>query len=355
MISCQPHKTSPCKAFLFCGGCDFLDFSEEKYRDFKKEILAKSGFENAIWLWINNASRRRVIFQIDQKNNLGFFSKKTNSLVKIDDCFVAKKEISDFIFKLKNFLKTQEENFITQIATTLFDNGLDLIFFVKRAPNLSQIQKLTNFSKEENINISYNFKNSVTPILLLRKNQIFYPNFKIDLGSEVFLQATKEGLDGIIEICRNEILQQKKDLKIIDLYSGFGSYSFGICDLVAKITAIEGDEKMVNLIGKNVIKNNLTNKINAKVCDLFLNPIDKKELSKFDFAIINPPRNGASPQITQIANSNLKNLIYISCNPQSFKRDMEILIAKNFRLKNLFAIDQFYGSSHLEVVGIFEN
>ena len=366
-------NSSPCQYFPTCGGCDFLDLEEKKYRDLKKEnlinLLNQNSFSssNIDWIWIDPHSRRKIIFQIDHQNNLGFFTKKSNSLIKIDNCFVAEKEISNLIPKLQNFLQHQVSGIFNQVSATLFDSGLDLIFSIKKELDFLQISKLTNFAKAENINISTRFKNHLSPIFLSRKNQIFYNNFRIDLDSEVFIQATKFGLKNIVEICRNEIgllnlsrdrsqdsqKKQKPSLKIADIYAGFGAYSFAIQDLALEITSFEGDENMVDSINKNAAKNNLSNKIKAETRDLFSNPLNKKELSKFDLAIINPPRNGASPQILEISKSSLKYIIYISCNPQSFLRDAKILIDSQFKIKKLTALDQFYSTKHLELISIF--
>jgi 23S rRNA (uracil1939-C5)-methyltransferase len=141
---------------------------------------------------------------------------------------------------------------------------------------------------------------------------------------------------------------------VADIYAGFGAYSFAIQDLVKSISAFEGDEKMVNLISKNVAANNLGNKIKPETRDLFLNPLTKKELNKFNLAIINPPRNGAAPQVSEISKSALKNLIYVSCNPESFARDATILINSGFKIVSLTALDQFHSTKHLEVVGVFQ-
>ncbi len=365
MISCPPpresssfnctHKNSgrgfvnpsppSCPYFPTCGGCDFLDLSEKEYRELKQKTLALE----ATWIWIPPHSRRKVTFQIDNKNQLGFFTKKTNSIIEINNCFVAEKNISNFIPTLQNFLKNQEQNIFTQISATLFDNGLDLIFFIKKEMNFVQTQKLIEFAKSQNLNISYILKNNVTPLLQVRKNQIFYPDFKIELDSDIFLQATKQGLESIIKILRSEVAP-----KVIDLYSGFGAYSFAISDLVKNILAIEGDKKMVDLINKNAIANNLHQKVKGQVQDLFNNPVTTKELNQFDIAIINPPRNGASPQIKEIAKSKIKKLIYVSCNPQSFARDAKILIDSQFKIIKLYALDQFYATKHLEVIGVFK-
>jgi 23S rRNA (uracil1939-C5)-methyltransferase len=344
-----------CQYFPQCGGCDFLDLDEEKYRAVKKEIL-ENLIKNDIainpeWIWVGANSRRKIIFQVSHKNQLGFFAKKTNEIVEIDDCFIADTKIKNLIPILKNFLKTFEQAIFTQISTTLFDNGLDLIFSSKKELNFSQMQKITAFAKEHNLNISSKVQNQTAPIYLNKKNQIFYPNFKINLDSEIFIQATKSGLESIIKICRSAVGSSKK---IIDIYAGFGTYSFALSDLVTSIYAVEGDEKMVGLINKNAIANDLQNKIKAEVCDLYLTPIRLKDLSKFDLAIMNPPRKGAAPQALEISKSSLKKLVYVSCNPQTFLRDAKILIDSKFQITKLYALDQFYSTRHLELVAIFE-
>lgn len=330
--------------------------SEESYRKLKQENLQNilgDYSRNAEWVWIGTHSRRKVTFQIGPKNQLGFFAEKSNNLIEIDEDPLAEKEISALIFPLKKFLKSQEENLFTQAVVTLFDSGLDLVLTTKRELNFSQTQKLTNFAKEQNINISYRIKNRITPIFLVRKNQIFYSDFKINLDSDIFIQATKAGLRSIIKIIRNFLEQNKNIKNIADIYAGFGAYTFAIQDLAKEIFAFEGEEKMIDLINKNAAANNFS-KIKSSTRDLFLDPIRAKELKKFELAIINPPRNGATPQISEISKSTLKNVIYVSCNPESFKRDAEILIDSGFKITKLTALDQFYSTKHLELVVIMQ-
>ncbi|MBA2628581.1 MAG: class I SAM-dependent RNA methyltransferase, partial [Rickettsiaceae bacterium] len=46
-------------------------------------------------------------------------------------------------------------------------------------------------------------------------------------------------------------------------------------------------------------------------------------------------------------------VVYISCNPESFARDAAILKNGGYKLLEVTPVDQFYWSSHLEVVGVF--
>ncbi len=352
MTLSQAHKI-PCPYFHQCGGCDFLDLNTEDYKKLKQNTLAEK-YPAADWLWVGPHSRRRIILQISKKNEVGFFAKKSQHIVEIENCFVAEKEISQLISPLKNFLKKQEQNLFTQISITLFDNGLDLIFSSQKEPGFTQIQKIIAFAQMNNLNASLKIKNHLTPIFLARTNQIYFANLKISLDSEVFVQATKSGLQAIIDFIRQFLLSNNTTIEIADIYSGFGAFAFAISDLAKSISAFEGDKKMVDGINKNAASNNLSHKIKAEMRDLFSDPLNKKDFNKFDLAIINPPRNGATPQISEIAKSSLKNVIYVSCNPQSFLRDSKILIDSGFAITKLTALDQFYSTKHLELVSLFQ-
>jgi tRNA/tmRNA/rRNA uracil-C5-methylase (TrmA/RlmC/RlmD family) len=89
----------------------FLPENEEIYRQNKQNSLKKTLQELGVepeFIWIKEESRRRVIFQIDNKNNLGFFKEKTKELIEIDEYSLAEKSINLLIKPLKLFLKKQQ-------------------------------------------------------------------------------------------------------------------------------------------------------------------------------------------------------------------------------------------------------
>jgi 23S rRNA (uracil1939-C5)-methyltransferase len=349
-----------CKYFGECGGCDFLELSNEDYQQKKRELLAqyfdKKTNEIAIdFFWGELSQRRKIILQIDKNNSLGFFKKRSKEIVKINNCIQVEKEISNLIPFLQKVLNHFQRKRFLKIQITKFDNIIDIIFEINQDLDFNETQKLISFFKNEHLNISYKINGKIFPILLFERNQIFINNLKLDLENNIFIQATKFGLNRISqEIC--EYLEIKNFKKIADIYAGFGAYSFAISNLAKDISAFEGSEEMTSLIERNYKKNStkILSKISAFKRDLFSDPLTKKELNKFEFAIINPPRNGAQPQIEEIAKSEMKSLIYVSCNPKTFFCDIKFLLDANFKIKKLVAIDQFFASKHLEILGIFE-
>ena len=58
--------------------------------------------------------------------------------------------------------------------------------------------------------------------------------------------------------------------------------------------------------------------------------------------------------IDKVAELNLKEIVYISCNPSTFARDVKLFSEKGYVLKKLQAVDMFPQTSHIECVGLIE-
>ena len=365
-------KTNYCQYFPLCGGCDLLNIENNIYQTKKKTQLITilkrykipvNYIENIDWIWLESSSRRRIFLKINKNNELGFFKKRSQDLVSINDCKATTTNINRLIKILSEFIKNQAQNLWLSIAITEFDNIIDLIFYSKKSLSFKQNEQLKELAIKNKINISVSCSNNnnsqyIEPLIIHESPQIHYNYHKpliINLVSNVFLQATKRGMLSIFSIIRNYIshnfYQKNLKIKVIDFYSGFGGYSFAIIDLINSSIAFEGYENMVSIANKNSKKYQLN--IESFTRDLFKFPVLSDQINKFDLAIINPPRNGASPQIKAIAESQIQYLIYVSCNPISWARDSEELIKKGFKIKQINAIDQFYGTQHIELVVIF--
>ena len=71
-------------------------------------------------------------------------------------------------------------------------------------------------------------------------------------------------------------------------------------------------------------------------------------LSEFDFShiFIDPPRAGLDDGVREFV-AEFGHIIYISCNPQSLKRDLSALL-KTHEILHFALFDQFATTAHLE-------
>ena len=77
------------------------------------------------------------------------------------------------------------------------------------------------------------------------------------------------------------------------------------------------------------------------------------ELNPFDTVVFDPPRAGAEAQVRQLARSDVRTVIGVSCNAATFARDAKILMEGGYELETLWPVDQFLYSAHLELVARF--
>jgi len=323
----SPCRAKPeCKYFGQCGGCLLQHVNEETYYNLKekfiKTAISYAGYEVPQKIEILKTgynSRRRCVFKINSNNKLCFNKKESKELIEIDNCPVLENYLNELIAPLNDKL-SKNLNIAKEITLTKTGNEVLISPYIE-----------TKYSTEN--------------------PQIKLGEYLIDLPEEVFLQATVKGQNYIVE----EILKNiNKDEKVLDLYAGIGTYTFSIVDKVESIKAVEGVRAMTKAMDKNLSKHSLEDKIVTQKRDLYESPILWDELNKYDSIIINPPRNGASPQCREITKSEVKKVIMVSCDPSSFSVDAGILREGGYELKSVIGVDQFYMTPIVEVVAIFE-
>jgi len=71
--------------------------------------------------------------------------------------------------------------------------------------------------------------------------------------------------------------------------------------------------------------------------------------------IVDPPRSGLPKKVLkQILKSPPQQLVYVSCSPESFARNLNALCQEIYQLKDMVGLDLFPQTKHLECVGVLE-
>jgi len=133
---------------------------------------------------------------------------------------------------------------------------------------------------------------------------------------------------------------------VLDLYSGTGTIGIYLSEYAKSVLGVEINSEAVEDAKENVKLNNIKN---AEFICYDIGKM-KKECNNIDVAIVDPPRSGLSKKallnISEIAS---KKLIYISCNPSTLARDLNLLKDKYY-LKELTPVDMFPNTYHVECV-----
>lgn len=70
-----------------------------------------------------------------------------------------------------------------------------------------------------------------------------------------------------------------------------------------------------------------------------------------DVVFMDPPRAGSTPEFLQaVSRMRPKKLVYISCNPETLQRDLEILVKQRWKVEWIQGVDLFPMTVHCECI-----
>ena len=148
----------------------------------------------------------------------------------------------------------------------------------------------------------------------------------------------------------------------MELYCGCGSFTLTLASRFNKIFATENNRHSIKLLKESIELNSMTNIEIARLSDNEtasalakerpFRRLENIELDSYDFShiLVDPPRAGLSDKTINLSRQ-FENMIYISCNPETFIRDLKKL---DKEIKSIAVFDQFANTKHLEVIAILE-
>ena len=184
-------------------------------------------------------------------------------------------------------------------------------------------------------------------------------SFKILQNDLVFFQPNMYLYPLMMEFITGR-LESPKDL--LELYCGCGGFTLTLASRFNKIFATENNRHSIRLLKESIELNGMSNIEIARLSDDETASALSKErpfrrlehidLDSYDFShiLVDPPRAGLSEETISLSKG-FENMIYISCNPETFIRDLEKL---NREIKSIAVFDQFANTQHLEVIAFLK-
>ena len=221
------------------------------------------------------------------------------------------------------------------------------------------IKKITEFDSRI-VSVMLNINNKKTNVIFGDKTENLYGKdfitdtlggieFKISLRS--FYQVNPVQTE-VLYSKALELAKLNQDDIIIDAYCGIGTISLFAAQKVKKVYGIEIVELDARENAKN---NNITNAefLLGKSEDVIKDLISKDV--QIDAVIADPPRKGCEESfLRDLASMGIEKIVYVSCNPATLARDMEIMRDLGYKLGAVQPVDMFPRTYHVEAVTLLE-
>nr|NIQ96390.1 23S rRNA (uracil(1939)-C(5))-methyltransferase RlmD [Desulfuromonadales bacterium]NIR33771.1 23S rRNA (uracil(1939)-C(5))-methyltransferase RlmD [Desulfuromonadales bacterium]NIS42455.1 23S rRNA (uracil(1939)-C(5))-methyltransferase RlmD [Desulfuromonadales bacterium] len=141
--------------------------------------------------------------------------------------------------------------------------------------------------------------------------------------------------------------------RLLDLFCGMGNFSLPLAARARRVVGIEDYPSSIASARSNARENTVDNAdFHARPAEGALAEFSAEE--PFDTVVLDPPRSGAYAVAREIAEVKPQQVIYISCDPPTLGRDINLLLHNGYRLVHSQAFDLFPQTHHIESVSLLK-
>ncbi|MFL5764197.1 MAG: 23S rRNA (uracil(1939)-C(5))-methyltransferase RlmD [Bacteroidia bacterium] len=216
-------------------------------------------------------------------------------------------------------------------------------------PQITSLQYVINSKRNDTI--------GDLEIIVHKGNNSIYENMeglKFKIGPKSFYQTNSEQAYELYKIAR-EFAQIKNTDIVYDLYTGTGTIANFVAKQAKKVVGVEYVPAAIEDAKINAELNGISNTVfYAGDMKDVLNDEFLAENGKADVIITDPPRAGMHEDVTKkILEMDAERIVYVSCNPSTQARDLQILDAK-YKVTRVQPVDMFPQTHHVENVVLLE-
>jgi len=392
-----------CEHFGICGGCRWQDlkYSEQLFYKQKEvsDILSRIGqisfpppetiigsksekfyrnkleftFTNWRWLSPEEIQQRE---EITQKDGLGFHIRsKFDKIIDIKNCYLQpepsnsiRQTIRDFAVNnsLPFFNLMNHTGFLRNLIIRTSTTGEILVALIFYEDDPALINKILSFIQNTHPQvtslmyaINHKANDSIYDLdffLFSGKDHIIekMENLEFRIGPKSFFQTnSQQGLVLYQWVRENAGLTGSET--VYDLYTGTGTIAIFLAGFARKMIGIESVDDAVRDATLNASFNKITNAefICGDIRDVFNEDLFRKE-GYPDIIITDPPRAGMHPEVIQsILVASPHRIIYVSCNPATQARDINLL-SQQYKIARIQPLDMFPQTYHVENIVVLE-
>lgn len=387
IVTANPHRREPlCPWYRSCGGCQ-LQHADYALQCRIKSMLAEDALRRIGGFDISASPecvpspaewgyRNKAVFPVrarGRRGTVGFYKQKSHEIVPVTRCPVIGDRANKLYARLRTMIEQAQfscydeqtnEGWLRHVVIRSARDGEELLLVLvvaarPRGAALTSLEELYDHLKLQfpelvglTLNINPQEGNVImTGDTLLVKGEDRLAErvgpYRLCYDGTAFFQANPRQARRLFEYAAS--LAEGRN--ILELYCGVGALTLFLAEKAKSLTAVELWPSAVNFAQENARYNGVENLqvIQGAAEDV----IGEARLRDVDCVVVDPPRTGCCKElILRIAESTVKRVIYVSCNPATLARDAALLRDAGFILDThkIRVFDMFPQTSHVESV-----
>ncbi len=364
-----------CNYFGECGSCSLysLSYDEQLKQKIKSQKEALGEFEiGEIEAFDSPSShyRARAEFRIWHKEQECFYAMGNASkdgVVLVEDCPKVIKPIEEIFTPLLEAINSSKE-LKTKLFGVEFLSGLagETLLVMLYHRKLGKEWENEAKKLENSLKISVIGRSRKQKVIISRE----FIRESVVVGEEEFVYHHFEGgftqpnpfVNAKMLTWARERAKEIKRGDLLEAYCGLGNFTIPLSREFERVLATEISKASIKNAKINLELNSVKNIEFARLSSKEMteaisgvrefNRLKGIDLESYNFStiLVDPPRAGLDVDTLNLA-STMQNIIYISCNLQTLKRDLQTL-TKTHKIERVALFDQFPYTNHIES-GVF--
>lgn len=390
ILEVSPERREPmCPVAKQCGGCQLqhlsykaeLAYKTREVKDVMERIGGIKGVEVKPALGMENPWRYRnkAQFPVGRGKNgcaIGFYAKRSHRIVDTEKCFLQNECNDEIIGIVRTFLnefhiplydEEKHKGLVRHILTRIGRNSGEIMVCIvingKKLPN-SDILVERLKAVEGVVSIVLNVNKEKTNVILGQKIIALWGKDTItdsidgiafEISPLSFYQVNPVQTE-VLYGKAVELADLKGDETVLDLYCGIGTISLFFARKAKKVFGVEIVPEAIADAKKNAARNGITNvEFAVGAAEEVIPRLYEEEGITADIVVVDPPRKGCDEKLLEtILRISPEKIVYVSCNPSTWARDLVVLKEGGYALKEVQPVDQFSHSVHVEVVSLLQ-
>ncbi len=388
LVEPSPHRREPpCPAFPACGGCGWVNYSRDSQLRFKTEVVNRlllrlsssaSGSASASASQSQSQSqslsglvhddlalgyRQRVRLHLSgapgSPCRIGFFSHGSHDVVPIRSCPICLPELDRAIaafsawqppvpFSSSIEMVVAEDGTVLGVlylaepvsdphamARRIVDDGL-LEGAVVASPDSGWGRHGVQLGRIRTSPVAVELDGTVSTGSPSPSPDVFVP-----VTATSFCQANRTVNRLLVRHVVDTVLASGAS-RILELYAGHGNFTFPLAHAGVEVVAVEVGVDLSILPAHPLVRFMKGDAVRVL-----------PRVQRSPLVLLDPPRTGARELMKPLAKSRPRDILYVSCDPNTFVRDAAILLSGGYRLASVTAFDMMPQTHHVELAALF--
>lgn len=335
----SPRRTAPsCPLYQNCGGCNLMHADYAFQLEMKKQVCEDI---------FKRAQVPIPPMQIFSKNPLGyrnrmeFFSgglreRGTKNVIQLGQCPVAAPEINGWLSRTP--IERRPKNRAMVFGSERAEPNLTVaeIFSEKNSR-----KERFNDARKEKVRMKQGTSQTAShPVELSLCGK------KIAFDAKGFFQSNV----GMLELAVPKIISKISGSRVLDLYSGCGTFSVFLAENFSHVTMVEHNKGAVVFAEQNMagIPHSTFAVSGAEFAKSHAE-IFSRQHGAFDTVFADPPRSGMEKEVVEwLCESGIPKIAYLSCDTATQARDVAKLSESGYIVEEAWLLDFYPQTSHIE-------